>query len=58
MSTWGALLIVAGVLLVVAILLGLFAVSAIKRGAPPVPEQAIEEARITSEALKGDGAGP
>jgi hypothetical protein len=35
--------------------LGAGAVAALKRGAPPVPEQAIEEARITSEALKSDG---
>ena len=57
-STWVALLVVAGVLLIFAILLGIFAVTALKRGAPPVPEQAIQEARLTTEALKGDGATP
>jgi hypothetical protein len=56
LPTWAALLVVAGVLLLSAAVVGLFAVSALKRGAPPVPEQAIEEARVTSEALKGDGS--
>jgi uncharacterized membrane protein YqjE len=33
---------------------GLFAYRALKAGAPPVPEMAIEEARLTREALSGD----
>lgn len=58
LSTWASLLIVAGGLLVVIGLLGFFAVQAFKRGAPPVPKQAIEEARLTSEAIKaGNGRG-
>jgi Putative Actinobacterial Holin-X, holin superfamily III len=56
--TWAALLIVAGVLLLIAVALALVAMSLFKRGAPPVPEQAIEEARITTEALKSDVATP
>jgi hypothetical protein len=36
-------------------LLGLLAAVKIRQGTPPVPEQAIEEARRTSEALKSDG---
>jgi hypothetical protein len=55
--TWAALLIVAGILLLLAAILGLFAAQSLKRGAPPVPEQAIQEARVTTEVLKGDGAG-
>jgi hypothetical protein len=31
-------------------------VNRIKKGTPPVPEQAIEEAKLTSEALKSDGS--
>ncbi len=57
LSTWLALLIVTVALLVVAGLLGLVALRSIKKGTPPVPKQAIEEARLTSEALKGDGTG-
>jgi putative superfamily III holin-X len=57
LSTWLALLIVTLFLLLVAGVLGLFAVNRIKRGTPPMPEQAIEEAKLTSEALKSDGHG-
>ena len=37
-------------------LLGLLALRAIKKGTPPVPEQAIREAKLTSNALKADGS--
>jgi hypothetical protein len=53
MPTWLALLIVAlGVLLVggAAFAIGL---SQLRRGVPPVPEQAIAEAKLTGDALKG-----
>ena len=30
-------------------------VRAIKKGTPPVPEQALAEAKLTTEALKGNG---
>ena len=49
---WGALLIVTGILFVVTMLLGAFGVMAPKRGTPPLPEQAIREAKLTTEALK------
>ena len=54
-STWLALLIVAGGLVLLAVLLGLGALTSLKKGSPPVPEQAIREARLTTEALKSDG---
>jgi hypothetical protein len=54
-SVWLALLIVALVLILAAGLLAFFGVRSIQRGAPPVPTQAIEEARLTTEALKHDG---
>jgi uncharacterized membrane protein YqjE len=54
-SAWVALLIVTGGLILLALLLGLFAVSAIKKGTPPVPEQALREAKRTTEALRSDG---
>ena len=47
-----ALLITAGILFATAGLLGLTALSLLRRAAPPLPEQAIEEARLTSEALR------
>jgi hypothetical protein len=52
LSTWLALLIVTGILLLLAGLLGFLGVTALAKGSPPVPEQAIEEAKLTSEALK------
>ncbi len=49
---WGALLIVMGVLFVLTMVLGAVGIAALKRGAPPVPEQAIREAKLTREAIK------
>jgi Putative Actinobacterial Holin-X, holin superfamily III len=56
LDTWLALLIVTVGLLAVAGVLGLLAKSRIKRGTPPVPEQAIQEAKLTTAALKSDGS--
>jgi uncharacterized membrane protein YqjE len=56
-STWLALLIVTGILLLTAGALGFVALKLITKGTPPVPEQAIREAKLTSNALKSDGAG-
>ena len=55
LDTWLALTIVSLGLLAVAGLLGLVAVKRIKRGTPPVPQQAIREAKLTSEALRSNG---
>jgi len=52
LSTWLALLIVAGGLIVLATLLAGLGVRNLSQGSPPVPEQAIAEARLTTEALK------
>jgi uncharacterized membrane protein len=57
LSTWVALLIVTGILFLTAGLLGAVALALISKGTPPVPEQAIREAKLTSEALKSDGSG-
>jgi hypothetical protein len=53
--TWAALLIVTGILLLKVAILGILALGRIKKGTPPVPEQAIHEAKLTTEALKSDG---
>jgi putative superfamily III holin-X len=55
MSTWLALLIVTLGLLVITAILALIGVSRIQKGTPPVPEQAIREAKLTTDALKADG---
>jgi hypothetical protein len=51
-STWLALLIVTASLLVLAGLLGALALGRFRKGTPPVPEQAIREARLTTAAIK------
>jgi hypothetical protein len=56
-STWLALLITDGILLLFAGILGALAVGRFKKGTPPVPEQAIREAKLTADALKSDGSG-
>jgi Putative Actinobacterial Holin-X, holin superfamily III len=55
--TWLALLIVAGALLLVAGIGVAVGLSRLKRGVPPVPEQAIEEAKRTGAALSGRSDG-
>jgi hypothetical protein len=52
LSTWLALLIVTLGLFALAGLLGVLALGKIRKGTPPVPEQAIREAKLTTEALK------
>ena len=55
LATWLALLIVTLGLFALTAILGLLAVVKIKKGTPPVPEQAIREAKLTTEALKSNG---
>ncbi len=52
MSTWLALLLVTLLLLLLAGVAGLLAKRLIAKSTPPVPEQAIEEARLTTAAVK------
>jgi putative superfamily III holin-X len=52
---WASLLIVTAGILVVVAILGALAMRSIQKGSPPVPEQAIAEAKLTTEALKGNG---
>ena len=56
LDTWLALLLVTVGLFVLTAVLGLLARARIKKGTPPIPEQAIREAKLTSEALKADGS--
>jgi len=55
LDTWLALLLVTLALFGLAGVLGLLALSRIKKGTPPVPEQAIREAKLTTEALRSNG---
>jgi putative superfamily III holin-X len=58
LSTWASLLIVAGALVLLAGGLGVAALGALRKGTPPVPEQALEEARLTTEALRNGHGRP
>jgi hypothetical protein len=51
-STWLALLIVTAGLFVLVGVLAALGIGAIRKGTPPVPEQAIAEAKLTAEAVK------
>ena len=55
LATWLALLIVTVFLLILAGVLGMLALRSIRKGTPPVPKQAIQEAKMTTSALKGHG---
>jgi hypothetical protein len=52
LATWLALLIVTAALLLLAGGLAFAGLRLIKRGTPPVPEQAIREAKLTTGALR------
>jgi putative superfamily III holin-X len=55
LPVWASLLIVGGALLGAALVLVLLAGRSVRQGTPPVPEEAIEEARRTTETLRASG---
>lgn len=52
-AVWAGFLIEGVFFLIVAAVAGLVAYRAMERGAPPTPEMAIEEAKVTKETLGG-----
>jgi Putative Actinobacterial Holin-X, holin superfamily III len=54
---WLSLLIVTLFLFAVAGILAFVGVKKVARGTPPVPQQAIDEAKLTTQALKSNGSG-
>jgi uncharacterized membrane protein YqjE len=54
-NAWPGFFVEAALFLLIAAGAGLFAYRSVQAGAPPVPEQAIEEAKRTKEMLEGDG---
>jgi len=52
LDLWLALLIVFAALVLLTVILGLVAKTMVKKGTPLAPEQAIEEARLTKQALR------
>ena len=55
-NVWPGYFVEAALFLIVAALAGWFASKALKSGAPPVPEQAIEEAKRTKEMLEREAS--
>ena len=51
-NIWAGYFVTAGVFLLIAALAGFIAYRALRAGSPPVPEQAIEEAKLTKEMLE------
>lgn len=54
-KVWPGFFVEAAVFLLIAALAGFIAYRAVKAGSPPVPEQAIEEAKLTKEMFAKDG---
>jgi hypothetical protein len=57
LPVWLSLLIVTLFLFAVAGILAFVGVKKVARGTPPVPQQAIDEAKLTTQALKSNGSG-
>ncbi|HET7416007.1 MAG TPA: phage holin family protein [Solirubrobacterales bacterium] len=55
-NIWAGYFVTAGIFLLLAALAGFIAFRALKAGSPPVPEQAIEEAKLTKEMLEKEAA--
>jgi hypothetical protein len=55
LPVWLSLLIVTVFLFAVAGVLAFVGIKKVQRGTPPVPQQAIDEAKLTTQALKSDG---
>jgi hypothetical protein len=56
LPVWAAILVMFGGLIGLATTLGLVGLGLLRKGTPPVPEQALEEARLTTEALRNGGS--
>ena len=53
-KAWPGFFVEAAIFLLIAAGAGFFAYRSVQAGAPPVPEQAIEEAKLTKEIFEGD----
>ena len=57
-DVWAGYMIVAGLIFVLGIVLGLLGARFVKKGAPPTPNMAIEEAQLIRQTVSGDGPTP
>ena len=54
-NAWPGFFVEAGLFLLVAAAAGYFAFRSVQAGAPPLPEQAIEEGKLIKSTLEGEG---
>ncbi len=57
-NSWAGFFVEAAIFLLVAAGAGWFAYTSVKAGSPPVPKQAIEEAKLIRETIEGDEPSP
>jgi len=57
-NAWAGFFVEAAVFLLIAAGAGYFAYRSLQAGAPPVPEQAIEEAKLIKDTIQGEDAQP
>jgi uncharacterized membrane protein YqjE len=57
-NSWAGFFVEAAIFLLVAAGAGWFAYTSVKAGSPPVPEQAIEEAKLIRETIEGEETEP
>lgn len=55
-NIWAGYFVTAGIFLLIAALAGYLAFRALRAGTPPLPEQAIEEAKLTREMLEKEAS--
>ncbi len=55
LPVWASLLVVTVFLFAVAGVLAFLGIKKVQRGSPPIPNQAIDEAKLTTQALKSNG---
>jgi hypothetical protein len=55
-NIWAGYFVTAGIFLLIAALAGFIAFRALKAGSPPVPDQAIAEAKLTKEMLQKEAS--
>jgi uncharacterized membrane protein YqjE len=55
-NIWAGYFVTAAIFLLLAALAGFLAYRSVRAGAPPLPEQAIEEAKLTKEMLEKESA--
>lgn len=56
LPVWASLLVVTVFLFAVAGVLAFIGIKKVQRGTPPIPKQAIDEAKLTTQALKSNGS--